>query len=203
MTVSPELAELHDCFQFQTKADALAFVNCVSRRSNPGDVCTVFLDDDRRIVELFVLEQGETHLADFVDLACSLDEEDVTGLLLVSDRTGQVPIDRPDDELTWQELVGVAADGGVTLYDWWVTADGRWAYSLPQFAPTPAQWTRGGRSPGSYGDAVDWARFAALTPDWPETYGGLECAALDPADEDDRKVGLEAAHPELHTALAA
>ncbi len=61
-------------------------------------MCAVFLDDDRRIVEFFVVQDAETvddFLPDFVYATCSPDETWVTGLMLVSDRTGQVPSTSP------------------------------------------------------------------------------------------------------------
>ena len=140
MHVPDELKELHRSVQLQTQCDALGFVAALLTRTVPGEVDAIFLDDDRRIVELFRMADAEPLLADFVYSTCSTDEEWVTGLLLVTDRTGRVPLDAPDDELRWQELVASAAEGGVTLYDWFVTADRRWAYSVAEHAPTPAQW---------------------------------------------------------------
>lgn len=210
MSVPEHLAELHECFQLLTQGDALQLVSCISRRSNPGDVCAVFLDDDRRIVELFVTENVDSvddFLPNFVHVTCSPDETWVTGLMLVSDRTGQVPLDKPGDELRWQELVGNAAEGGVTLYDWFIVADRRWAYSLPQFAPTPPQWIAGDGSAGdprrrvSHGEIVNWAYFASLAYEWPDEYDGIECAALDTSDANDRRTGIAAAHAALYEEL--
>jgi hypothetical protein len=48
---------------------------------------------------------------------------------------------------------------------------------------------------------VDWIRFAALVDHWPAAYGAFDCSQLDPADSDQRRIGLTAAHPELHEAL--
>lgn len=140
MYVPEELTELHASFQLKTQADAIGFVACLTRMTVPGEVDAIFLDDDRRIVELFRMTDAEPLLPEFVYCTCSPDEEWVTGLLLVTDRTGRVPLDAPDDELRWQELLANAAKGGVTLYDWFVTAERRWAYSLPEYAPTPPQW---------------------------------------------------------------
>jgi hypothetical protein len=206
MPLPEELAELHDCFQLRTQADALQLVACISRRSEPGDVCAVFVDDDRRIVELFVIEDADSvdeFLPQFVYVTCSPDETDVTGLMLVSDRTGQVSLDKPGDELRWQELVANAAEGGVTLYDWFIIADRRIAYSLPQFAPTPPQWVAGEDGPDdprrrvSHADFVDWAQLASLAREWPDVYNGIECASLDPNSDHDRRIGIDAAHAAL------
>lgn len=141
MSVPDDLKELHDATQLLTDADALELVSTIVTRTEPGDVVTLFLDDDRRIVELFHVTGGaEPLLPKFVEMTCSLDEPDVTGLLIVTDRSGEIPLDRPDDELVWQELVDTARSGGVTLYDWFVVADHRWAFSVAEFSPTPAQW---------------------------------------------------------------
>ncbi|MEY2421063.1 MAG: hypothetical protein QOI95_1130 [Acidimicrobiaceae bacterium] len=207
MSVPEELAELHECFQLRTQAEALQLVACISRRSDPGNVCAVFLDDDRRIVDLFVIQDADSvddFLPQFVYVTCSPDQTDVTGLVLVSDRTGQVPLDRPGDELRWQELVANAAEGGVTLYDWFIVADRRFAYSLPQFAPTPPQWIAGEDGPDdprrrvSHADIVDWAQLASLVIEWPDIHEGIECSLLDPNNGDDRRVGIEAAHAGLY-----
>jgi hypothetical protein len=212
MSVPEELAELHECFQLRTQADALQLVACISRRSNPGDVCAVFLDDDRRIVELFVTQDADSvddFLPQFVYVTCSPDETDVTGLMLVSDRTGQVPLDRPGDEIRWQELVANAAEGGVTLYDWFIIADRRFAYSLPQFAPTPPQWVAGEDGPDdprrrvSHADFVDWAQLASLVIEWPDVHDGIECSLLDLSDADDRRIGIDAAHAALIAEIEA
>lgn len=140
MSVPTELQELHELFQLRTQADALELVACLLHRCEPGELDVIYLDDDRRIVELFRILDGEPLLPEFVYWTCSPDEEWVTGLLIVSDRTNHQPVDRPDDELRWQELVDNAAGGGVTLYDWFVTYDRRWAYSVPEYAPTRPQW---------------------------------------------------------------
>ena len=60
-------------------------------------------------------------------------------LMLVSNRTGQYCADRPTDELEWEEMVGVARANGIVLLDWFVTY-GTKAFSLAEFAPTPAGW---------------------------------------------------------------
>jgi hypothetical protein len=172
----------------------------------------VFLDDERRIVDLFLIQDADSvddFLPQFVYVTCSPDETDVTGLMLVSDRTGQVPLDKPGDELRWQELVANAAEGGVTLYDWFIVADRRFAYSLPQYAPTPPQWIAGEDGPDdprrrvSHADIVDWAQLASLVIDWPDVHEGIECSSLDPNNDDDRRIGIEAAHAALLAEIAA
>jgi hypothetical protein len=58
---------------------------------------------------------------------------------LLTDRTGETMADRPDDELAWEELVGQATAAGLELLDWWVIF-GTQAFSVAEFAPTPAGW---------------------------------------------------------------
>ena len=41
----------------------------------------------------------------------------------------EVPADRPDDELVWEEMVGVAQANDLILWDWWVVW-GTKAFSL-------------------------------------------------------------------------
>lgn len=39
----------------------------------------------------------------------------------------------------WEELVGLARSLRLQLLDWWVTVDQQ-AFSIAEFAPTPAGW---------------------------------------------------------------
>ena len=124
---------------FHTAADALVVAKSVSNQRRPGSVAMVFTDDDRRLLDLFYIEGGADHLPELVEFCCSPDEAEVTGLFLVTDRTGEVPADRPDDELTWMELVASAREGGVTLFDWFVVW-GTTAFSVAEHAPIGPQW---------------------------------------------------------------
>ncbi len=134
------IRELHRLVHLDAFDAVLAWVKLVSRRTRRGDAVFTFLDDDRRLVELFVVEDGAAMLPTLVEFMCSADEPEVSGLLLVTDRTGEIPADRPDDELRWQELVDLAAAGATTLFDWFVVGGGRWGFSLAEHAPTPAAW---------------------------------------------------------------
>ncbi len=117
--------------------DALPLVAALSARTDPGvDVVLAF---DRTGVLVAGLP---------MELNCSLPRVValIAGvaapgerLMLVSNRTGQFCADRPDDELLWEEMVGVAQAHDIVLLDWWVTW-GTKAFSLAEFAPTPAAW---------------------------------------------------------------
>ncbi|MGI8517115.1 MAG: hypothetical protein ACR2ME_02050 [Acidimicrobiia bacterium] len=60
-------------------------------------------------------------------------------LLFVSNRTGEVPADRPTDETEWEALAAVCAREDVILLDWWVSS-GRYAFSVAEFSSTPSGW---------------------------------------------------------------
>ena len=72
-------------------------------------------------------------------MVCDADIPDLSAMVLFTDRTGEVPADRPDDELTWMELSAHAEAAGVSLLDW-IVVWGRYAFSVAQFAPSPARW---------------------------------------------------------------
>jgi hypothetical protein len=104
-----------------------------------GSATLVLLDEDRRLVDLYVVEDGDAELRRLVEAVCEADIPDVTDMVLISDRTGEEPADRPDDELLWMELVELAEDWDVVLLDWFVLA-GRYSFSVAEYAPIPAQW---------------------------------------------------------------
>src|SRR5437588_2287099 len=41
---------------------------------------------------------------------------------------------------------------------------------------------------------MDWSRFASLVDEWPKAFSGIDTEPLDLADEDQRSMGLAAAH---------
>jgi hypothetical protein len=135
---SVEIEEDADVW-LRTREDAVHFVAALARRTTPATATMIFGDRSGKVVEMFCIEGGADHLPDLVEFTCSPDEEDVCCLLLVTDRSGETPADRPDDELTWVELHASARDGGVELLDWFVTS-GRWMFSIAEFAPIQAAW---------------------------------------------------------------
>ena len=132
-------AEAFKGVRIRTQGDAMQMVGAIARRTNHGDVAAIYLNHDGEIVELFVFTDGAEHLDQLVYITCSPDEPEVAQLVLVTDRTGEVPADRPDDELLWMELHANAAEGATQLMDWFVTS-GRYAFSVAEFAPIPAGW---------------------------------------------------------------
>ena len=126
----------------RTQADAMEMVGAIARRSRYGDVAAVYLNEDGEIVELFLFSGGADHLPELVYFTCCADEPEVVRVFLITDRTGEVSADRPDDELLWMELHANAAEGATQLMDWFVTS-GRYAFSVAEFAPIPSGWSEG------------------------------------------------------------
>ena len=125
--------------EFVDAASALRLLKAIRRLDRPGSLTLVLVDEDRRLVDFFVVEDGAEQLVYVVERIVEADWPEVTALFLVTDRTGEVPADRPDDELVWMELASLASFYGVTLLDWFVVW-GTTAFSVAEFAPVPAQW---------------------------------------------------------------
>jgi hypothetical protein len=125
--------------RFDSPKEAYAVAASVSRLRRPGSATVVSLDDDRRVIDLLVVEDGAGHESEMIELMVLSEESGLSSLFLVTDRTGEVPADRPDDELTWMELVELAASDGLVLRDWFIVW-GTKAFSVAEFAPLPAQW---------------------------------------------------------------
>ncbi len=135
------IADLGAHMSFDSPAGVMQIVGCLSHRSRPGEASFFFCDDDRQLCEAFFFERGEEVLEELVHFLCSPDEPEVSGLFIVTDRRGLGPVERPDDELRWMELVDSAREGATRLLDWWVLiGDQAQAYSVAEFAPIPAQW---------------------------------------------------------------
>jgi len=104
---------------------------------DPGvDVVVAF--DRKGVFVLWVPLDRNSVLAEVVELIASVASPGER-LMLISNRTGQGCADRPDDELVWEEMVGMARANDIVLLDWFVTW-GTKAFSLAEFAPTPAAW---------------------------------------------------------------
>ena len=125
--------------RFDSAADALVVAAAVGRLGRPGSATLVFLDDDARVVDVLVISDGGDQLAHVLDLALQMQEPELEELFVITDRTGEVPADRPDDELVWMELSDLASSYGVCLLDWYVVFDMQ-AFSVAEFAPSPARW---------------------------------------------------------------
>lgn len=126
----------HTCFD--TPDDARGFVAAVARHSRPGMVFAVCLDRRRRLVDFHCLP-GAHEAAEIVRVVQRCGHHRTCSLLLLSDRSDEPVVSRPDDELTWEELCGQADAAGLALLDWWVLT-GRHAYSVAELTPTPAGW---------------------------------------------------------------
>jgi hypothetical protein len=137
--VSDPIEELRRECRFEAASDVIALLKGVRQLDRPGAATVVLLDQDRRPVELFVVEDGDSELRTVVSAVGESDIADVTDMVLVTDRTGDDQVDQPDDELTWMELVELAGSYDIALLDWFVVW-GRYAYSVSEHAPIPAQW---------------------------------------------------------------
>jgi hypothetical protein len=138
--VRESFADVRRCLQFRSAADAQGMLAAIRQRSEPGTAVVIFLDSDRRPVDAFFITDGGDEVVEVVESVCLLRDHEATCAFLVTDRTGEVPADRIDDELTWMELVALAAVTGVTLLDWFVVWEAK-VFSVAEFAPLPAQWT--------------------------------------------------------------
>lgn len=130
---------LHDEVCFRSREEAMPFIAGTSRHTKPGCLTLAFTDEHHRLVDMLVVDGGGDNIRQCVEIACGIVMLKARGLLLISDRSGEVPADRPDDELLWLELVQIAKDQRITLYDWMITW-GTKAYSVAEFAPIAAQW---------------------------------------------------------------
>ena len=128
---------MEPCLTVRTRADAIPVIASLGRILEPGDSAVVAFDEEHELTLVIEVERDES-ISECVELLSSIA---LPGehILIVSNRSGQVPADRPDDELTWEEMVGVARANDVILWDWWVVW-GTKAFSLAEFAPSPANW---------------------------------------------------------------
>lgn len=131
------LQVLHDELVLNRATDAHQVLASCARTTPPGSVTLFFLDEERRICDLLCVTDGRENVRSLVDMICPFVE--ARYLLIVSNRSGQVLADRPDDELTWMELVGAASDHGQQLLDWFIVW-GTYAFSVAEFAPLGAAW---------------------------------------------------------------
>ena len=111
----------------------------VSQRKVPGSATLVLLNRNRELVDIRIVEDGADCLAEVLELVFTIDDSGASNLFIITDRSGEVSADRPDDELVWMELVDLAATVGITLLDWFVVFGTR-SFSVAEFAPLPAQW---------------------------------------------------------------
>jgi hypothetical protein len=132
-------ARLFRRHHFTSAHDALRLAAAVSQRERPGSATLVFLNSNRGLVDIRVIEDGGDQLVEVLELVFTIDDTGASGLFIITDRSGEMSADRPDDELVWMELVDLAATAGITLLDWFVVF-GTTTFSVAEFAPLPAQW---------------------------------------------------------------
>ena len=137
-----ELRQLH----VRSVQDAMEFGAVLWRRGNaPGTVLAVFLADDDGVVEFQPVDVGDedVDLAELVYMCCVIARHQTRGrarkVVLFTDRTGEAPPGRPDDELEWMRVCSNAEEAGITAIDWFVVFGSK-MYSVAQFAPIPARW---------------------------------------------------------------
>lgn len=121
------------------REEGIALAAASARRHPRGAHLFVGLDRARQ-VRLFLPMEPSTPLAQTVAM---LGELFLPGeaLLIVSNRTGEVPADRPDDELVWEEMLGAARSRRVVLLDWWILW-GQKLFSAAEFSPSGPGWTQ-------------------------------------------------------------
>jgi hypothetical protein len=139
MSARRDLRAIRRAFRFDTAEEATEFVAAMARRSSPGMAVAIALDRHRRLVDFRPVDDGAEHLPDVLRFLVVCGDRRTESVLLLTDRTGEPLADHPDDELLWEELVGLADALGVRLVDWWVMF-GTKAFSVAEFAPTPAAW---------------------------------------------------------------
>jgi hypothetical protein len=120
------------------REDALDLVKAASTRVPLGVDLVMLLAPDGGWIDGFPMELGSP-LPEVIEM-CASRLEPGSALLIVSNRTGEVPADRPGDELVWAELSGIATSYGIHLLDWLVLS-GQWAFTVTEFSPSGDGWS--------------------------------------------------------------
>jgi hypothetical protein len=121
----------------RTREDVLPLLAVIAARSQPRTNWVLAMTRERN-VELILPLAFDEGMPSTIGLlaAAALPGE---AILVVSDRSGEVPADRPDDELIWEEMRGAAAAHDVVLIDWYVVWNTT-AFSIAEFAPSGPGW---------------------------------------------------------------
>ena len=122
-----------------TLEETLPLLKAAGERMSPGQVLVACLDRRRRLVELIPVAMDEEDLPGLARVLAGAPPR-VRAVVVVTPRHNTVPADKPDDEQRWEEMQAAFADSHVTLLDWFVLCGERWAWSVAEHAPTPAQW---------------------------------------------------------------
>ena len=140
-----QLRRLH----ITTAAEAHAVAGFFHRTGNrPGHAIVAVMNAGGRCIDLQLVDGGGDAVAEVVDLVCALNEGRAVTALVVSDRTGEVPVDRVDDSCTWFAAHAAAADHGVRLLDWLVVS-GHFVFSAADHTTIPAGWPATGAVRGA------------------------------------------------------
>ena len=125
-------------FKIASSEDALALVAEITQRSQPGDHLIAAFDRRHRLQFVLPVDVRNQPLARFVELICQIAKPG-EALLLCTNRTGEVPADRPTDETEWESMAASCRKAKVILLDWWIALD-RFAFSIAEHATTPPGW---------------------------------------------------------------
>lgn len=109
----------------------------LASRIRPGAELILLFDEDGTLDITFPVPLG-VPLPSVVDSVTQVADQGWS-LVIVSNRTGEVPADRPGDELVYEEVRGAALARGVQLLDWYVIWDTK-AFSVAEFAPSGPGW---------------------------------------------------------------
>lgn len=122
--------------------DILDVLTAISRRTGPGDNLAVGFDEGRILTVALPLDLTGATLPDFVRVFCQV-WAPREALMLVSNRTGEVPADRPGDEEMWVEMAAQCAAEDVILLDWFILWETH-AFSVAEHAASPSGWSQWG-----------------------------------------------------------
>ncbi|MPZ52345.1 MAG: hypothetical protein GEU79_06355 [Acidimicrobiia bacterium] len=134
---------MDDTLRINTMDDVLAVVKVIGRKGAPDETFIAGFDDERCLQVVLPVDLGGNNLAEWIAAIGELTLPG-EGLLVVSRRpVGDGPVDRPEDEETWNHMVAACPSDGPVVLDWFVVA-GRYAFSLAEFAQAPTGWDRWG-----------------------------------------------------------
>jgi hypothetical protein len=127
-------------FRLRVPDDGIELSASLVRQGQPGTQLVAAADHAGR-VQLLIPDPESRPITDHVALLCDLGLPGES-IFIVSDRTGEEPADRPDDELDWECARGVADVAGIHLLDWWITWE-TLVFSAAEFAPSGPGWPVG------------------------------------------------------------
>lgn len=118
--------------------DVLGLLAALSRRTASGDTLVFGFDTDRVLQVGLPIDVTDHPLLEWVELLCEVFAPG-EGMLVVSNRNGETPADRPTDGADWQQLAGACDRAEVVLLDWFVLS-GTYAFSLSELGEHPPGW---------------------------------------------------------------